>query len=173
MTVHFQDDWAQRALKKPLPGFTRDCWCTPKWLTDLLPTVTLDPCSNPRSTVKAHRTCSLENGEDGLQRSWKNCSVFCNPPYSKVLPWAEKTRDCAAFIFLVNCDPSVRWFKELVGNAKTGAHLFLFFRRIQFTPPEGIKPSTNPRPQSLVCDENGRKLIGEALRGHGSWWMAL
>ncbi len=171
MTVHFQDDWGKKILKKPYPGFDRDSWCTPKWLTDLLPTVTLDPCSNPRSTVKAHRTCSLENGEDGLTRSWKNCSVMVNPPYSKILPWAEKTRDCAAFIFLVNHDPTTKWWRELRANG--GHAIFLFHRRIQFTPPEGITPSTNPRPQSLVCDENGRRLIGDALNEYGSWWLAL
>ena len=48
----------------------RDCWATPKWLTDLLPTVDLDPCSNAQSTVKASTAYDLARGEDGLVLEW-------------------------------------------------------------------------------------------------------
>ena len=44
---------------------------------ELLPLVDLDPCSNPRSTVRARMTMSLEAGQDGLAAPWVG-SVFVN-----------------------------------------------------------------------------------------------
>lgn len=82
----------------------RDCWATPKWLTDLLPSVDLDPCSNAQSTVRALRTYDLSRDEDGLRLPWFG-SVYVNPPYSDVTPWADKLHneddvEAAAFLML-------------------------------------------------------------------------
>ena len=112
-----------------------DSACTPRWLTDLLPEVDLDPCSNPRSTVRAGTAYSLESGDDGLFLPWRG-KVFINPPYSKPMPWigraigqlVEGWIDEA--IFLVKCDPSTRWWAEL--TKWHHSMLWLFGRRIQF-----------------------------------------
>jgi hypothetical protein len=48
------DRWGAVIAELSLPVSTdRDSWATPPWLTELLPEVDLDPCSNNRSTVKA------------------------------------------------------------------------------------------------------------------------
>ncbi len=164
----------------PIGAKLRDCWCTPKWLTDLLPVVTLDPCSNPFSTVKARRKIMLEvpteeqaaqgfEQGDGLVESWKNRSVFVNPPYSDIKPWARKADEAKAFIFLVNNCTTPRWYHELVHNG--GSYKFEFAKRLKFQPPPRIKPSTNNRDQVLVCNREGFEMIGNRLDGYGKWWV--
>jgi hypothetical protein len=148
----------------------RDAWCTPSWLTAALPMVDLDPCSNSRSTVRADRTYSLERGEDGLRLPWVG-SVFVNPPYSDVLPWALKARDSASALltacgFLVNVDTSTKWW----GVLQSFLPYALFFnRRIQFEAPPGVDASMNKKPQVLLC--NRRFLSGCELDAHTTMWM--
>jgi len=113
-----------------------DNWCTPKWLTDLLGTFDLDPCSNDKSTVQARYFCQLGDthpavlGTDGLALDWKTWSVFVNPPYSNPLPWCRKLRDhngpwCA----LLKLDPSTRWWAALMEASPTVAP---FRKRLTF-----------------------------------------
>jgi hypothetical protein len=167
----------------PIGQKLRDCWTTPRWLTELLPRVTLDPCSNPFSTVQAGRHIQLEDlsvGKpdkrsgtreqgDGLAESWKNRSVFVNPPYSNIMPWARKAYEAKAFIFLVNNVTTTKWYHELVRNG--GSYKFEFAKRIKFDPPPRIKPSSNNRDQVLVCNREGWKMIGDRLAQHGRWWV--
>jgi hypothetical protein len=149
----------------------RDSWCTPRWLTDLLPRVDLDPCSNPRSTVHAEKTCSLEAGEDGLTTIWWG-SVFVNPPYSDVLPWASKLCDAHgrnAAAFLVNVDPSTAWWSVLTSRLDCA----LFFRkRIQFDPPPGVRPSTNSKAQVLLMNEPFLDRCNSGLLSLGVVWTS-
>lgn len=155
----------------------RDCWCTPQWLTALLPRVTLDPCSNSLSTVSATRRIQLEpvthaavaEQGDGLAVSWKNRTVFVNPPYSAIMPWARKAGEAKAFIFLVNNVTTTKWYRELLHNG--GNYKFEFYKRLKFEPPPRIKPSSNSRDQVLICNREGWKLIGNALTNYGRWWV--
>lgn len=51
---------------------------------------TLDPCA-----TKENAKCSkyYTEEQDGLQKSWKNERVFCNPPYGrKMYKWIEKCK---------------------------------------------------------------------------------
>lgn len=147
----------------------RDSWCTPKKITKRLPLVDLDPCSNSRSTVKARRTFLLSRGENGLLLPWTGLSVFVNPPYSDVLPWALKTVEAETFCFLVNADPSTEWWRVLTS---WGNHLLFFYDRIGFDPPPGIESSQNDRAQCLICDDVFREMIGKSFAGMGQWWRA-
>ncbi len=172
----------------PVGAALRDCWNTPKWLTALLPRVTLDPCSNPFSSVLALRHVMLEpvttendpdpsgwaksqhwEQGDGLAVSWKNRSVFVNPPYSKILPWAVKAWEARAFIFLVNNVTTTKWYRELL--AAGGSYKFEFDKRLKFEPPPRIQPSSNSRDQVLICNREGWQMIGDRLNGYGRWWV--
>jgi hypothetical protein len=147
-----------RAPRKPkreklLNQFGRplsDEYCTPRSLTELLPQVQLDPCSNLRSTVKAKRTYSLEKKLDGLKLPWTG-SVFVNWPYSDPMPWAAKTiaeldnGHCTDAIILCKLDSSTEWWKVITQRLSPNAieelpdtlDLWLFNDRIQFDePPE-------------------------------------
>jgi len=149
----------------------RDAWATPAWLTALLPHVDLDPCSNPFSTVKSSRTYSLEAGQDGLALPWDG-SVYVNPPFSNILPWAYKLGEhgCdAPAAFLVNADHSTLWWRELTVSLD---HALMFRKRIQFNPPPGIKPSTNNKAQALLMNEPFLALCQPALFSLGALWQS-
>lgn len=139
----------------------RDSYCTPPAITQLLPEVDLDPCSNPRSTVRAKQTYSLEANQDGLVLPWFGL-VYANVPFSDPLPWslkfaAERSRIVGAG-FMVNADHSPRWWRVLNGQDPEGPTKPLILRldfdeRIEFVAPPGVTPSKNDRPQTLLMDD--------------------
>jgi hypothetical protein len=132
------------------PAVDRDTWCTPKWITEALGQVDLDPCSNERSTVRSKVSFRLERGEDGLERAptiGKSWSVFLNPPYSDVSPWIQAYGH-TRFVFLLKFDPSTKWFEDLI--AKTALVLFPRRTRVEFEAPPGVEHSgSNPFPHAL------------------------
>lgn len=148
----------------------RDGWCTPKWLTDLLPHVDLDPCSNDRSTVRAKVAYSLETNQNGLELPWFGLT-FVNGPFSDLLPWAEKLqceiRHIYGAAFLVNTDSSTQWWRLL---ARLLPCRFDFSKRIQFDPPPGVQPSGNSKPQTLLCTETFWRECDEGLAALGVLW---
>lgn len=132
------DDGATPVVEEP--EIDRDTWCTPKWLTDALGRVNLDPCANERSHVDAAKAFRLDKGQDGLQLASsvsKNTVAFLNPPYSSVPPWVQAYGH-TRFIFLLKFDPSTKWFAELI--SRTRLVLFPKGTRIQFEAPEGVPP---------------------------------
>jgi len=56
---------------------------------------------------------------DGLSIDWKD-KTYCNPPYSKPLPWIEKAilenRKGKLIVMLLRMDTSTKWFKLLQEN---------------------------------------------------------
>lgn len=150
----------------------RNCWCTPRWLTELLPQADVDPASNPRSTVRAVRSYMLEAGENGLELPWTGL-VWCNPPYGNVLPWAVKlgvemrARRTVGAAFLVNADHSTRWWRQLVQLLPNRLD---FTQRIQFTAPPGADASTNNKPQTLLCDDEYLSRCTSDLLVCGTLW---
>lgn len=157
----------------PVLKVLRDTYCTPPWLTYLLPEFDLDPCSNPRSTVKAHRQLMREKGHDGLAYPWKGLSVYCNPPFSNPLPWAQKCAETSCFVFMCATDHTTKWFQTLVENG--GVYEFRINTRVAFEPPPRVQQSTNNRPSSLICSRKGRELLDRAVSDvfydHGAWWQ--
>lgn len=69
-----------------------DQWATPQDFFDRLDSefnFTLDPCADA-SNHKCDTYSTKE--DDGLQQSWKGHTVFCNPPYGKVIKeWVKKS----------------------------------------------------------------------------------
>lgn len=124
-----------------------DDWCTPKWLAELLGPFDLDPCSNELSHVQAKLTFEGHGDHDcGDTAPWgKRTSVFCNPPYSNVLPWALRLVDHAGpWCALVKLDPTTKWWATLMTANPTVAP---FRKRIKF---EGDKNMTANFPSVLV-----------------------
>lgn len=147
-------EWAEKALakiskpkkSKLLDQFGQpysDSYCSPRWLTQRLPIVDTDPCSNPRSTVRARRAFSLEKKLDGIKLSWLG-SVFLNFPYSDPLRWCLKLITeinegrCTSAIVLCKLDTSTEWWHTLVGGFTgfgTVPELWTFDKRIMFDEP--------------------------------------
>lgn len=124
---------------------TSDSWCTPRWLADALGPFDLDPCSNERSHIQAALSCmGLGDPDDGLLVPWRG-SVFCNPPYSDVGPWAVKlAAHDGPWVALVKLDPSTRWWATIMMATPTIAP---FRKRIKF---EGDRAMTANFPSVLI-----------------------
>lgn len=137
-----------------------DEWCTPEWLTGMLPPVDLDPCSNHNSTVRARCRLSLARGQDGLACPWHQIdfvsgvdqgagvisvasvrTTFVNPPYSNVMPWVRRAGEFLAAggecLMLVKLDPTTRWWAAAID---TGAYAYPFRKRIRFAGAPGVAP---------------------------------
>jgi site-specific DNA-methyltransferase (adenine-specific) len=69
---------------------------------------TLDPCPLDRSATAGAPLW----GKDGLARSWAGERVFCNPPYSDILPWLAKAREAEVAVYLVPSRTDTRWWHE-------------------------------------------------------------
>ena len=68
-----------------------DLWSTPQDFFDNLNeefNFTLDPCATP-DNAKCKKYFTKET--DGLKQNWQGETVFCNPPYGKVIKhWVKK-----------------------------------------------------------------------------------
>lgn len=133
------------------PEPDRNSWCTPKWIADAVGVFDLDPASNPRSHIRAGRSCELERGEDGLTLAAEidaGQRVWINPPYARgqVIRWIRAYKH-TRFCFLVKVDPSTEWFAELF----EASLLILLPRgtRIEFEPPPGVAGDSNQFPHGL------------------------
>jgi hypothetical protein len=139
----------------------RGSWCTPKKYADIVGRFLLDPFTNWRSHVEADRTCILERGDDGFGdgtpgsffiKGWgyglaaASTRVWIQPPYDIVLK-AIRHYGHTRFTALLRLDPSTQWFEELY--ALSEIILVPARDRIEFDPPPGIKPSSNPFPHGF------------------------
>jgi ParB family chromosome partitioning protein len=118
-----------------------DGWYTPAWLIEsawqVLGSIDLDPatCLAAQAVIKAKAWYTKV--EDGLARSWHG-NVWCNPPYSDPLPWAERmvhayqSSEIKAGMMLVNCSCSPKWAQHLWKHTNA---VCLLNRRINFWHP--------------------------------------
>lgn len=101
----------------------------------VLGVIELDPCSNshekPWVPAKRHYT----KDDDGLFQGWVAESVYVNPPYSNLLPWAEKLNQelthskLEEALVLVPAYTDTQWWDVL---CKPGPMLCFFHGRLTF-----------------------------------------
>ena len=128
----------------------RDDWETPQTLFDYLNSrfeFTLDPCSNG-SNAKCARFFTQET--NGLERSWENEIVFCNPPYGRSIKrWVEKcARESAnaRIVMLIPARTDTTYFHDYIYD-KTQ---YVFIKgRLKFEL-GGISINPAPFPSMLV-----------------------
>lgn len=156
-------------MTEQLEDVDRDTWTTPRLIADAVGAWDLDPCSNPRSVMRAARTFSLERGQNGLALAKfinRSARVWVNPPYSDVMPWVlayGHTRFC----FLVKFDPSTKWCAELL--TRTDVVLFPKGERVAFDPPPGVpNPGGNQFPHGLFYAR--REDVTDAIRNICYLW---
>lgn len=97
---------------------SRDDWSTPDWLFQQLDNefcFTLDPCANYHNhKCKKYFTIA----DDGLSRSWRNESVFMNPPYGKnIKHWVKKAYEESlnletTIVCLLPASTDTKWFHD-------------------------------------------------------------
>lgn len=105
-------------LKSTTDADDKDCWQTPVWLFDALDIefgFWLDVAANKHNALCPQFFTEEANA---LERDWKSHgAIWCNPPYSKILPWVEKAAEQSrkqhkAVVLLVPEDMSVGWFSK-------------------------------------------------------------
>lgn len=119
---------------EPIADGSTDAQCTPLDLALELGEFDLDPCSNPRSHIRAAVTYMLERGFDGLAMRWAPLwSVFVNGPYSNPLPWCQRLRaHRGPWCSLWKLDTTTAWFAELMAAGATWAP---FKKRLRYERP--------------------------------------
>jgi phage N-6-adenine-methyltransferase len=125
----------------------RDEWKTPPYLFQIWHIryeFTIDVCAT-KHNAKMPRYFSRR--QNGLLQSWQHERVWCNPPYSNILPWVEKAPTADLAVLLVPPRTDQAWW-HLALN--TGAKIGFLQGRIKFLPPLGVKESSPRDPSCLL-----------------------
>lgn len=94
-------------------------WETPQNFFDKLNDefhFTLDPCSTDENAkCKKHYT----KEQDGLSQDWTGETVWCNPPYGRVISqWVQKcyehSQNGGTAVMLIPARTDTKWFHEMV-----------------------------------------------------------
>lgn len=124
-----------------------DWWCSPPVIADAVweffgGPADVDPCSNPRSIIKALLTYTT----GGLVLPWcrpvrPKRTCYENPPYSKLLPWTNKllrelrVGNVVEHIRLTMFAPSSAWWANMCCQPRRNPRI-LALRRLSFIDPE-------------------------------------
>lgn len=124
----------------------RDCWCTPLSLFNELNkefNFTVDACATLDNSLcpKYYNDCLIE--------TWKNETVFLNPPYSNPRRFVEKafyeSKECLV-VALLKCDTSTKLWGVIYDYEKQeyreGIKVRFFPKRVRFSPPKNVKESS-------------------------------
>lgn len=101
--------------KSNTPESIRDLWQTPPKLFEQLNKEFNFECDVAASESNSLCINFLDEEDNAISQPWFK-SNWCNPPYSKILPWVQKARieheKGKTIVMLVPADTSVKWFKE-------------------------------------------------------------
>ena len=112
---------------------------------------TIDVASSNENT-KCDRHWTVK--DNGLLQSWAGERVYCNPPYSNIFPWVEKTwqeRQSELVVMLLPANRTEqRWWQDWIEpyRDKPGSVLTVEFLagRLRFLKPGQTSIGTNERP---------------------------
>lgn len=135
-------------------------WATPWDLYNLLDSkfkFTLDPCA----TMENHKCAKFFTKEqNGLEQSWENERVFCNPPYGSQISewvakaWSECLHNNVFVVMLLPPRTDTNWFHEY---ASWTSEIWFLKGRVKFQNP--INPGQSPQDPSclLIFDNSNRQ----------------
>ena len=140
--------------KSHTPKEIRDLWMTPKFVFDYYDrrfNFKTDLAASDKNHLCDHyytESNSAFNAEVGDF----NGAVFCNPPYSDIMPWVT---ECVIkseltgkpFVMLIPADTSVKWFKVAFDNCSEGHFIS---GRLSFVNAETQKPVNGNNKGSVV-----------------------
>ncbi len=107
-------------MDKVLFSSTSNIWSTPQALFDKLNDeyhFTLDPCALPEN---AKCTMYFTPVQDGLRQDWTGHTVFCNPPYGRMLySWVRKCAEESRkpntkVVMLIPARTDTKWFHDFI-----------------------------------------------------------
>ena len=94
--------------------------------------------------------------DNGLDQSWRDERVWCNPPFSNIRPWVEKAleREAAIAVLLLPAHRTEQgWWQDLIEpGRRTGEIPVEFLRgRMRFIAADDTQIRPNQRPPFGVC----------------------
>lgn len=146
-----------------------DCY-TPRWVFDAMGLeFDLDVASPPGGPWHVPAKAYYTAEDDGLTSPW-NGLVWCNPPYSKFRPWAERWAAHERGVLMGTYAPENAVTPIVLGSAECVA-----FVSVKFTKPDGerIKPrhgvfvafrgvGIEPAERLAAADRFGAVMYGKA-----------
>lgn len=108
-------------MNRALFSSKTDEWSTPQHIFDALDAefdFNLDPCATDENH-KCDRYYTKE--QDGLSQNWGGYRVFCNPPYSNIAKWVEKSfresrNDNTIVALLIPSRTDTKYFHDYIYN---------------------------------------------------------
>lgn len=126
---------------------SRDTWLTPPLLVKALGPFDLDPCCPPTMPWRTAKRM-IKQPKDGLAAKWAG-RVWCNPPFSDILPWVAKMAVHGNGIMLLPAkSPETRWGQA----ALNGMDAVLFLKgRLLFHYEDGSRSTGKWSPYMLLA----------------------
>jgi hypothetical protein len=93
----------------------KDAWYTPIEIIQSLGKFDLDPCCDnicPNPTAKR----KFGPDQDGLSKPW-NGRVWCNPPFSNVVPWVDRMIAHGNGVLFVFARSDAIWFQRALASS--------------------------------------------------------
>jgi len=141
-------------------GKFSDTYLTPPNLIRALGEFDFDPCcpSNMPWRTAKQMIRETDPEEDGLKTEWFG-RVWCNPPYSKIMPWVIKMiKHNHGIMLLPAKSQDTRWAQTAIQSAS----IVLFLKnRIMFCLPDGTPTTGKWSPNMLLAfgDDDANMLI--------------
>ncbi|AUR96579.1 DNA N-6-adenine-methyltransferase [Vibrio phage 1.226.O._10N.261.48.E5] len=105
--------------KSSTPIEIRDLWMTPGFIFDYYNRRFNFTCDVAASCENALCESFYTEEDNSLSQDWFMVN-WCNPPYSKIMPWVEKAvsemSNGNKTVMLIPADTSVKWFKLAFDN---------------------------------------------------------
>ena len=144
------------------PMVIRDLWMTPKFVFDFYDrrfNFKCDFAASADNTLCEHYFSAPDGMDENKGALFASpldmclCgNVWCNPPYSDIMPWVKKCHELSVqtgivFVMLIPADTSVAWFKYAFDNC---AECHLISGRLSFINEETRKPVSGNNKGSVV-----------------------
>lgn len=157
-------------------------WCTPPSIVESVRVVfggsiSLDPCSNEHSLVKADKEYLLPD-HDGLVESWDYPTIYVNPPYgsdssrgTRIAHWFARMAEAAAsgseVIGLVPVATNTGHWKDDVYPVAKGV-CFLYVPRLRFFIGGSEDPKGAPMSCAVVYYGRSFEVFAQEFSKHGA-----
>jgi len=141
-----------------------DTWLTPPEIIKSVGQFDLDPCAALNMPWETATTMwTIE--DDGLSKEWYG-RVWCNPPYSDVVPWFKRMAQHGNGIVLTFARTETAYYHEYVWGVADA--IFFFDGRLTFCKENGMKAKNNAGAPSVLIaygENNAEELRRCKLRG--------
>jgi len=129
---------------------TKDDHYTPKWIFDALGLhFTIDVASPPGGIPWIPKDRYFTKYDDGLSQPWEG-RIWCNPPFSKPGPWADRMIEHANGILLC-CVSKSAWMDRIWAS---DAAITLLPNKLKFERPDASAGISFPTFMAAFGDDN-------------------